>query len=192
MKIFIIGLFILYSFSSGKSSKPSSVGIAAGSYGWGISYKRILKQQSNSELNFEIRFYDVKGRDEFVFYNYLGGTETVNKKSLVLVPVFGGWKYYPFVGKIENNFSPFLTLKAGPLFIFDGDEDISSFIKRWKKAQTFVTLGGYVGIGIKFLTSNLSSIAVSAGLDVLPMNGIIDDRSNYNGFIIQIDFSWRK
>jgi len=192
MKIFIIGLFILYSFSSGKSSNPSSVGIAAGSHGWGISYKRILKSQSSSELNFEIRFYDVKGSDEFVFYNYPGGTETINEKSLVLIPVFGGWKYYPFVGKIENNFSPFLTLKAGPLFIFDGDEDISSFFKRWKKAQTFVTLGAYVGAGIKFLTSNVSSIAISAGLDVLPMNEIIDDRSNYNGFIIQIDFSWRK
>ena len=78
------------------------------------------------------------------------------------------------------------------MFIFDGVEDISSFFERWKKAQTFVTFGGYVGAGIKFLTSNVSSIAVSAGLDVLPMNGIIDDRSNYNGFIIQIDFSWRK
>ena len=127
MRIFIIGLFILYSFSSGKPTNLSSVGIAAGSHGWGISYKRILKSQSSSELNFEIRFYDVKGSDEFVFYNYPGGTETINENSLVLIPVFGGWKYYPFVGKIENNFSPFLTLKAGPLFIFDGNEDISLF-----------------------------------------------------------------
>ena len=192
MRIVIIGLFILYSFSSGKPANPSSVGIVAGSHGWGISYKRILKSQSDSELNFEIRFYDVKGEDEFFTFDVFGNVNTHNEKSLVLIPAYGGWKYFPFAGKIENNFSPFLTLKAGPLFIFDGDEDISSFFERWKKAQTFVTFGGYVGVGIKFLTSNVTSIAVSAGLDILPMNGIIDDRSHYNGLIIQIDFSWRK
>ena len=192
MRIFIIGLFILYSFSSGKQTNPSSVGIAAGSHGWGISYKRILKSKPDSELNFEIRFYDVKGEDEFLFSDDFGNVNSYNKKSLVLIPVFGGWKYYPFVGKIENNFSPFLSLKAGPLFIFDGDEDISSFFERWKKAQTFVTFGGYVGVGIKFFASNVSTIAVSTGLDILPMNGIIDDRSHYSGLIIQIDFSWRK
>ena len=192
MRIFIIGLFILYSFTSGKPTNPSSVGIAAGSHGWGISYKRILKSKPDSELNFEIRFYDVKGEAEFFIFDRFGNVNTYNEKSLVLIPAFGGWKYFPFAGKIENNFSPFLTLKAGLLFIFDGDEDISSFFERWKKAQTFVTFGGYVGVGIKFLASNVSSIAVSAGLDILPMNGIIDDRSHYNGLIIQIDFSWRK
>tara|TARA_Y100000031_G_scaffold100277_1_gene109984 strand:- start:380 stop:910 length:531 start_codon:yes stop_codon:yes gene_type:complete len=175
----------------GKTTNPSSFGIATGSHGWGISYQRILKSNVNSEINFEFRFYDVKGTDEFpISTNY--GTETINEKSLVISPVFAGFRYYPFEGKIENNFSPFVTLKAGPLFIFDGNEEITSFIERWKKAEIHVAFGGHAGIGVKFLRSNVSSISVSAGLDIFPMNGTIDDQSQYNGFLLQFEFSWWK
>ena len=175
----------------GKTTNPSSFGIATGSHGWGISYQRILKSNVNSEINFEFRFYDVKGTDEFPISTYYG-TKTINEKSLVISPVFAGFRYYPFEGKIENNFSPFVTLKAGPLFIFDGNEEITSFIERWKKAETHLTFGGHAGIGVKFLSSNVSSISVSAGLDIFPMNETIDDQSQYNGFLFQFEFSWCK
>jgi len=182
---------LLLSLLMGKTTNPSSFGIATGSHGWGISYQRILKSNVNSEINFEFRFYDVKGTDEFpISTNY--GTETINEKSLVISPVFAGFRYYPFEGKIENNFSPFVTLKAGPLFIFDGNEEITSFFERWKKAETHVAFGGHAGIGVKFLRSNVSSISVSAGLDIFPMNGTIDDQSQYNGFLLQFEFSWWK
>ncbi len=182
---------LLLSLLMGKTTNPSSFGIATGSHGWGISYQRILKSNVNSEINFEFRFYDVKGTDEFpISTNY--GTETINEKSLVISPVFAGFRYYPFEGKIENNFSPFVTLKAGPLFIFDGNEEITSFIERWKKAEIHVAFGGHAGIGVKFLRSNVSSISVSAGLDIFPMNGTIDDQSQYNGFLLQFEFSWWK
>ena len=182
---------LLLSLLMGKTTNPSSFGIATGSHGWGISYQRILKSNVNSEINFEFRFYDVKGTDEFpISTNY--GTETINEKSLVISPVFAGFRYYPFEGKIENNFSPFVTLKAGPLFIFNGNEEITSFFERWKKAETHVAFGGHAGIGVKFLRSNVSSISVSAGLDIFPMNGTIDDQSQYNGFLLQFEFSWWK
>ena len=183
---------LLLSLSMGKTTNPSSFGIATGSHGWGISYQRILKSNVNSEINFEFRFYDVKGSDEFAFPTYYGGTETINEQSLVISPVFAGVRYYPFEGKIENNFSPFVTLKAGPLFIFDGNEEITSFIERWKKVDTHVTFGGHAGIGVKFLTSNISSISVSAGLDFFPMNREIDEQSQYNGLLLQFEFSWWK
>ena len=191
IRLNIICLFLL-SLTMGKTANPSSFGIATGSHGWGISYQRILKSNVNSEINFEFRFYDVKGTDEFAFSTYYGGTETINEQSLVISPVFAGFRYYPFEGKIENNFSPFVTLKAGPLFIFDGNEEITSFIERWKKAEIHVAFGGHAGIGVKFLRSNVSSISVSAGFDIFPMNETIDDQSQYNGFLLQFEFSWWK
>ena len=188
----LISFFLLVSLSMGKIANPTSFGINTGTQGWGVSVHRAWRISSIYEGVFEIRFYDVKGSDEFVFYNNLGGTETINEKSLVISPVFAGFRYYPFEGKIENNFSPFVTLKAGPLFIFDGNEEITSFIERWKKAETHLTFGGHAGIGVKFLSSNVSSISVSAGMDIFPMNRNIDEQSQYNGLLFQFEFSWWK
>ena len=112
----LISFFLLVSLSMGKTANPTSFGINTGTQGWGMSVHRAWRISSIYEGVFEIRFYDVKGTDEFPISTYYG-TKTINEKSLVISPVFAGFRYYPFEGKIENNFSPFVTLKAGPLFI---------------------------------------------------------------------------
>jgi hypothetical protein len=33
-------------------------------------------------------------------------------------------------------------------------------------------------------------VSVGAGLDILPMNGIVDGEEHYNGAIIQVGFNW--
>ena len=90
-------------------------GLDIGSSGSGMFIMRNYVHASEKlALNGELRFYDIKAEDETIVYDYYTGQyKSVGGKSLVMLPVFVGGNYYPFVGKIENNFSPFIAIKGG-------------------------------------------------------------------------------
>ena len=48
-----------------------------------------------------------------VYDPYYGTTRTIGGISLIMLPIFVGGNYYPFVDKIQNNFSPFIALRGG-------------------------------------------------------------------------------
>ena len=128
-------------------------GLDIGTSGSGIFVTRqAIHNSENYSINAEVRFYDIKASDETIVYNYYSGQyQTVGGKSLFMLPFFFGTNYYLFNGKIENNFSPFLTLRMGGVLVVDGDE-VGSFKQRWSDPETKLTPGGFIAVSYTHMT----------------------------------------
>ena len=167
-------------------------GLDIGSSGSGIFIMRNYGHSSERySLNGELRYYDIKGDDETIVEDYYTGQyKTLGGKSLFMLPAFIGANYYPFVGKIENNFSPFITVKGGMLTTVDGRE-FGSFSERWKNSEIQFSPGGFLGVGIDFKMVGQSTVMVMVGFELLPLKKIADGKNNYSGFLIHLSFNRR-
>ena len=167
-------------------------GLDIGSSGSGIFITRQLTHTSEIySLNGELRFYDIKADDETIVYDYYTGQyQSVGGKSLFMMPLLIGANYYPFTGKIENNFSPFITARAGAVLTVDGKE-FGTFSERWKNPDTQISPGGFIGIGIDLKMVGQSSVSTMVGLELLPLNEQADGQNNYSGFLIHLSFNRR-
>lgn len=167
-------------------------GLDIGSSGSGMFITRQLTHTSEIySLNGELRFYDIKADDETIVYDYYTGQyQAVGGKSLFMMPLLIGANYYPFTGKIENNFSPFITARAGAVLTVDGKE-FGTFSERWKNPDTQISPGGFIGIGIDLKMVGQSSVSTMVGLELLPLNEQADGQNNYSGFLIHLSFNRR-
>ncbi len=165
-------------------------GLDIGSSGSGMFITRQLTHTSEIySLNGELRFYDIKADDETIVYDYYTGQyQAVGGKSLFMMPLLIGANYYPFTGKIENNFSPFITARAGAVLTVDGKE-FGTFSERWKNPDTQISPGGFIGIGIDLKMVGQSSVSTMVGLELLPLNEQADGQNNYSGFLIHLSFN---
>ena len=165
-------------------------GLDIGSSGSGMFITRQLTHISEIySLNGELRFYDIKADDETIVYDYYTGQyQSVGGKSLFMMPLLIGANYYPFTGKIENNFSPFITARAGAVLTVDGKE-FGTFSERWKNPDTQISPGGFIGIGIDLKMVGQSSVSTMVGLELLPLNEQADGQNNYSGFLIHLSFN---
>ena len=148
-QIIIITFFITYLFGQEFSSfSYSGFGLDVGESGSGLSYSRTWFKNKKLYFISEIRVFDAKHPDEIIMQDYYTGRAyKFNNINLLLLPLFSGLKYYPFVGKIANNFSPFINIKFGPIFILDGAEN-GSFKQKWyDKVEYYRSWGGFFGIG---------------------------------------------
>jgi hypothetical protein len=169
-------------------------GLDIGSSGSGMFVTRHYFHSSEKiALNSELRFYDIKAEEETIVYDYYTGQyKTVGGKSLFMIPVFFGTNYYPFVGKIENNFAPFIALKGGVVTTVDGRES-GTFSERWKNPDVQYSPGGFVGVGIDFKIVGQSSVMAMVGVELLPLNQEADGEKDYSGFLIHLSFNrWAK
>ena len=167
-------------------------GLDIGTSGSGMFIMRNYVHASEKlALNGELRFYDIKAEDETIVYDYYTGQyKSVGGKSLVMLPVFVGGNYYPFVGKIENNFSPFIAIKGGVVTTVNGEE-FGTFSERWKNPDIQYTPGGFLGVGIDFKIVGQSSVMVMVGLEYLPLKKETDGKNDYSGFLIHLSFNRR-
>jgi len=104
--------------------------------------------------------------------------------------ITGFERWLLFEGKIANNFSPFMEMKLGPILAVDGIEDTRKFSNRWGKAGTIMTYGIQVAFGVAFLQMGGSTISPSIGYEYLPMGKEVDGRTNYNGTVVNIAFTF--
>ena len=142
-------------------------------------------------VNAELRFYDIKDPNESMVYDpYYGTTRTIGGISLIMLPIFVGGNYYPFVDKIQNNFSPFIALRGGGLFTFNGAEE-GSFKDRWNDVDVQFTLGGFSGIGVEFKMYGRTTISPMVGYEMLPLKYKADGKIDYSGMLIHIAFNRR-
>ena len=189
-KIFIfitIGMMI----SVGHAQMKKGIGPMLGTRGYGIIFSGQWQIKSNIITGFETRFYDIKNDSELPGYNrFTGQPLNVGDKALFMVPLFGTVRWLPFEGKIANNFSPFVEMKLGPILAVDGDEDTRKFSNRWGKAGTIMTYGIQVAFGVDFLQMGGSAISPSIGYEYLPMGKEVDGRTNYNGTVVNITFTF--
>ena len=193
-QIIIITFFITYLFGQEFSSfSYSGFGLDVGESGSGLSYNRTWFKNKKLYFIGEIRVFDAKHPDEIIMQDYYTGRAyKFNNINLLLLPLFSGLKYYPFVGKIANNFSPFINIKFGPIFILDGAEN-GSFKQKWyDKVEYYRSLGGFFGIGADIINSNNTILTVRVGYDELPMPQKIDGRNKYSGALVRFGFNWKK
>ena len=185
--------FLFHVFLFGQFDQiTNGFGLDIGSSGSGMFVTRHYFHSSEKiALNSELRFYDIKAEEETIVYDYYTGQyKTVGGKSLFMIPVFFGTNYYPFVGKIENNFAPFIALKGGVVTTVDGRE-FGTFSERWKNPDVQYSPGGFVGVGIDFKIVGQSSVMAMVGVELLPLNQEADGEKDYSGFLIHLSFNRR-
>lgn len=184
MRKLIVLLFISFGFSQLNSPK-NGVGLNVGDAGAGIFYHRHLKSFENIKLGAIVRWTDIRPAREIPFYDYYTGTyQNTNTVSLAMFPLFGTFNFYPFEGKIANNFSPYLALKAGPIVILDADEEIDSFTNRWTKAKGSITYGSNIGVGIEFRQPGKINYSIEFTYDFVPLSSTTDGYNNLNGTVL--------
>ena len=173
------------------SNVQYGLGLDIGSAGSGIFFNHIWTNTDETMgIITEFRFFDVKGDEETIVYDYWTNQySTVGGQNLVLLPILMGVNYFPFAGQIANNFSPFITLRCGPIFTIDGEETGNSFKEQWGNSQTHWSFGGFIGAGIEFKWVNLSSVILHIGADILPLSQKADDKDDYSGMLIHIAFN---
>ena len=195
MKKITYYLILISSLSSQSISSFSynGFGLDVGEKGSGLFLNRTWSNSEKLCFISEIRIFDVKHPDEIIIQDYYTNRSyKFNDINLLLLPLFSGVKYYPFVGKIANNFAPFVSAKVGPLLILDGAES-GTFKEKWNtNLDYYFTLGGYFGVGADLLTSNSTILSIRVGYDILPMKGKIDGSDQYNGALVRFGYNWKK
>ena len=147
-----------------------------------------LHDTEKISLNGEVRFYDIKAKDETVVYDYYSGRyQDVGGISLVMLPIYLGVNYYPFMGKIENNFSPFIGIKLGSILTIDGNE-YGNFMDRWEKAKTQISPAAFLGFGIDFKLVGQTLVSAMVGKEIIKLKYKADGNDDYSGFLIHIAF----
>ena len=195
MKKITYYLILISSLSSQSISSLNynGFGLDVGERGSGLFFNRTWSNSEKLSFISEIRIFDVKHPDEIIIQDfYTGRGYKFNDINLLLLPLFSGAKYYPFVGKIANNFAPFVSVKAGPILSLDGAES-GTFKEKWHtNLDYYFTLGGYFGVGADLWTSNRTILSIRVGYDILPMKGQIDGSDQYNGALVRFGFNWKK
>lgn len=181
-------IIIIISLGYGQvNSTKHGVGLNIGERGAGIFYHRHIKSYANIKLGATIRWLDIRPPEEIPSYNYYTGRyENTNIVSLAIFPLFGTINYYPFEGKIANNFSPFVSIKLGPILILDADVNIESFSERWSNADSKFTYGGNIGVGVEFRQPGKVHYSVEFSFDLIPLSSTIGDYNNINGIVLSI------
>jgi hypothetical protein len=190
MKIKIIAAFVLLQTFLFASEGYKGFGLQVGEQGTGVFFHQTWRSSDKLQWLFHGKIFDVKGDEQMMIYDYYTGRyRSVGDKYVFIVPLFGGGKYFPFANQIANNFAPFVTGQLGPVLTIDGAES-NTFSTRWGKSKGIWSVGGYAGVGVDFLMANGMMVSVGAGMDILPMNGIVDGEKHYNGAIIHVGFNW--
>ena len=182
----LVFIIIVISLGYGQiRSAKHGVGLNVGDRGAGIFYHRNIKSYENFKLGATIRWLDIRPSEEIPSYNYYTGRyENINTVSLAMFPMFGTINFYPFEGKIANNFSPYISTKLGPVLVLDADADIKSFFERWFNAVSKFTYGGNIAIGVEFRQPGKVHYSIEFSYDLIPLNDAISNYSNLNGTVL--------
>ena len=191
MKLLFSLVFISFSWGQFEPAYYG-FGLDIGSSGSGFFINGQIPHNSKKiSLNAELRFYDIKDPYESMVYDpYYGTTRTIGGVSLIMFPIFIGTNYYPFVDKIQNNFSPFVAIRGGGLFTLDGAEE-GSFKERWKNIDSQFTLGSFIGIGVDFKMYGQTTVSPMVGYEILQLKYEADGQNDYSGMLIHIAFNRR-
>ena len=182
----LIFIIIVISIGYGQiSSAKHGVGLNIGDRGAGIFYHRHIKSYENIKLGATIRWLDIRPPEEIPTWNYYTQRyENKNTVSLAIFPLFGTINFYPFEGKIANNFSPYIFAKFGPVLVIDADADVKSFTERWFNTDSKFTYGGNIGIGVEFRQPGKFHYSVEFSYDLIPLSSPIGNYSNLNGTVL--------
>ncbi len=186
----IVNLFILIIISSTLFSQEKNHNInfifANNGYGFGYELEKFLRDDLS--IGTDLRFYDIRA-DEYPIYDpFYNQYKVIGEKNITMLPLYFKLNYYPFQGKIANNFEPYVLFSFGPMISIDGDETVKSFSKRWSDADTQINPGGSIGFGINFNTNDKNSLSFGLGYDYLKVKEPIHDKRDYGGAFLYLKY----
>lgn len=190
MRKILIILILLSSVYAQMGWKEFGAGFNSGSRGSGIHGYWGLFPNEDIGWYGEVRYFDIRGKSEVVTYDYYGNPVTSGGISLAMFTANAGLIYFPFAGKIANNFSPYISLQAGPNLVLNAAEE-GGFWERWGNIERHVALSGFIGGGISILTMGDMAWNLAAGYDFLKLREIADGDDNYSGLLIKFSISRR-
>lgn len=192
MRKIFLGLILVSLALAGYPSVDWGAGFHAGDRGSGIQVFRASFPSEKFGWYAEARFFDVRGKDEMITYDYYTNNYyTTGGISLAMLHTDIGFLYFPFAGMIANNFSPFLALQVGPNLVLDAAEE-GNFWKRWGSIDTQVVPSVFIGPGIRFLTAGETSWTAAVGYDLLKLQKFADEDNNFSGLLIKLSLGVRK
>ena len=184
---FIIAYFLI--LCSAFASSNIGAGLVFGQRGTGVHFSNDWKVNQKFYLGLELRFLDIKNENEQTAVDYFTGYPyTVGNRALAMFPIYAKFRWLPFEGKIENNFSPFFVCRGGGIFTLNGAEE-GSFGNRWKNVDTQFNLGGFLGTGVEFNMYGQTIISPMVGYEFLPLKDKADGYDDYSGMLIHIAFN---
>ena len=184
-KIVIVFLLLSISLGQGKNHNLNFL-FANNAYGLAYEYQKFVKDDFS--VGADIRFYDIR-EDEYPVYDPFFNQYSVSgEKSILMFPMYLKLTYYPFQGKIANNFQPFLMLSFGPFLSVDGDEDAGSFSDKWSGAPNQVNFGGSIGFGVNLKTDQASGFSFGIGYDHLQVDEPIHDKEDFGGGFLYLQY----
>lgn len=182
----IIIMMISSSLYSQENSHNLNFMFTNNGYGFGYESEKFLKE--NLSIGADLRFYDIRSDEYPVYDPFVNQYKIIGEKNITMLPLYLRLNYYPFQGKIANNFEPYLLFALGPMLSIDGDENIRSFSKRWSNAETQISPGGSIGIGINFNTSTSNTLAFGLGYDYLKVEEPIHGKKDYGGAFLYLKY----
>ena len=141
-------------------------------YGFGYEFEKFSRE--NLSIGADLRFYDIRSDEYPVYDPFFNQYKVIGEKNITMLPLYFRLNFYPFQGKIANNFEPYILFALGPMISIDGDENIRSFSKRWSEADTQVNPGGSFGFGINFNTNSSNTLSFGLGYDYLKVKDMLN------------------
>ena len=148
-------------------------------YHFGIGFDAFLLRDSK-----QIDFYDY----------YYGIPYTINKQNNVyLFDLLLTAKRRLFRDDLSDDFRPFLSLAAGPIYGMNYPEaQISADSSTYQKKDQFAwAFGGYVGCGIDFSVKANTLVSIRAQYRIIPFSEKIGERSNHSMFELRFEIAQR-
>tara|TARA_Y100000389_G_scaffold195179_1_gene226189 strand:+ start:2689 stop:3309 length:621 start_codon:yes stop_codon:yes gene_type:complete len=189
-----IKLILLIGISSSLFSQQKSNNInfifANNGYGFGYEFEKFTK--SNLSIGADLRFYDIRSDEYAVYDPFFNQARIIGEKNIIMLPLYFRLNYYPFEGKIANNFQPYFLFALGPMVSYDGDENIDSFSDRFSDAETQVNPGGSFGVGINFNTNTTNTLSLGLGYDFLKVKEPIHNKKDYGGAFLYLKYKFSR
>ncbi len=182
----IVLIAISYGLHSQEKSNNINFIIGNNGYGFGYESERFLK--NDLSIGADLRFYDMRADEYPVYDPFYNQYKIIGEKNIVMIPLYFRVNYYPFEGKIANNFQPYMLFSIGSMISIDGDENIKSFSKRWSEADTQFNPGGSIGIGINVNANNTNSLSFGLGYDYLKAQEPIHEKKDYGGAFLYLKY----
>ncbi|PIS30769.1 MAG: hypothetical protein COT43_00925 [Candidatus Marinimicrobia bacterium CG08_land_8_20_14_0_20_45_22] len=148
----------------------------------------------------------VKGSADYPIYDWYTGYyyERTDKRRLVLMPIFFGYKRILFADQLANNFRPFVDFSAGPVVAFD-PPNIPDFVDRMKQIDVAYTGALRIGAGVDFAYGPSAIVSFYFGYETIRFSKPLDQAEtyynesnelvvpyagmkNYSGLIVKIGF----
>ena len=168
------------------SEKSYGILLTSATHGGSIGGYYVSDLGRKLQFSFQGGIMDIRGETEFPITDpYTGYTYQSQQTNALLLPVFLGMRYHPFMDNLASGFSPFFTIGLGPVLAFDPPDD-KSLLSDMGNTVITLNLGGLIALGADIVMPGNSFFSVSFGYNLFQLEKAMDGQSDFSGGMLQI------